>query len=40
VIRGLDAWQRDGGASDLVEIVERSIDALAAAMRELQPRRG
>jgi AcrR family transcriptional regulator len=40
VITALDTWQRDGGSSDLVELVERAIDALAAAMRELAPRRG
>jgi AcrR family transcriptional regulator len=37
VITATDAWQRDGGASDLVELVERAIDALAEAAGELEP---
>ena len=40
VITATDAWQRDGGASDLVELVEHAIDALAAATRVLEPHGG
>jgi hypothetical protein len=35
VIAAVDAWQKDGGKSDLLEIVDRAIDALAAGLREL-----
>jgi hypothetical protein len=31
----LDAWQRDGGKPDLLELLDRATDALAAATREL-----
>ena len=32
----VDAWQKDGGESDLLELVERAIDALATGLRELE----
>jgi AcrR family transcriptional regulator len=31
----LDAWQREGGKPDLLELLDRATDALAAATREL-----
>jgi hypothetical protein len=31
----LDAWQRDGGKADLLALLDRATDALAAATREL-----
>ena len=41
----LDIWQKDGGKSDLLAIVDEAIDALAESMSELRssrrrPRRG
>jgi AcrR family transcriptional regulator len=32
----VDAWQKEGGESDLLELVERAIDALATGLRELE----
>jgi len=32
----VDAWQKDGGESDLLELVERAIDELATGLRELE----
>jgi AcrR family transcriptional regulator len=34
----LDLWQRDGGKSDLLVLLDWAIDSLAEGMSELQPR--
>jgi hypothetical protein len=33
----IDEWQRDGGKSDLLEIFDETIEALATGIGELQP---
>ncbi|HEX8856833.1 MAG TPA: TetR family transcriptional regulator [Thermoleophilaceae bacterium] len=35
IITAVDAWQRDDGKSDLLELVDRAIHELAEGMREL-----
>jgi AcrR family transcriptional regulator len=35
----LDRWQKDGGRSDLLAVLDEATDALAVGMSELQPRR-
>jgi AcrR family transcriptional regulator len=35
IITAIDAWQTDDGKSDLLELVDRAIDALARGLREL-----
>ena len=37
VITAIDAWHRDDGRSDLLELVDRAIDALARGLQELEP---
>lgn len=37
VFVALDVWHRDGGADDMLALVDRAIDTLADGMRELQP---
>jgi AcrR family transcriptional regulator len=34
----IDEWQRDGGKSDLLSLFDQTVDALATAIGELQPR--
>ena len=36
IMVALDAWQKEGGRSDLLEVVDRAIDGLAAGLRELE----
>jgi hypothetical protein len=36
ITTAVDAWQRDGGKRDLLQLVDRAIDALADGMRERQ----
>jgi AcrR family transcriptional regulator len=35
----IDEWQRDGGKSDLLVLFDKTVDALATGIGELQPRR-
>ena len=39
VITAIDAWHRDDGKSDLLELVDRAMDALGRGLRELSPSR-
>jgi hypothetical protein len=36
IITAIDAWHSDNGNGDLVELVDRAIDALARGMQELK----
>src|SRR5262245_8678913 len=37
VLVAIDVWQQDGGKDDLLALLDRATDALAAGMCELQP---
>jgi hypothetical protein len=36
IITAIDAWQTDDGKSDLLELADRAIDALARGLQELK----